>query len=378
MSGLGYIFWNADPEIFALGGLKIRWYGLLFALGFLLGQQIIYKIYKTEGKDLKQVDPLTIYMVIATILGARLGHVLFYGPYFTPDGTGYFDNPLSIFYVWEGGLASHGAAFMILFAAWLFHKKYKTRYLWVLDRVVIVIALAGCFIRFGNLMNSEIIGKSTSSSIGFVFAKNIDHYYNYSNDAVKSISVENLNNDTVVDNQVYAKTKLTFSFHEQDLIDDDIKAYLRGSFIQNVKAKAIENRYLAALDQNYNIKVYKENEASLATMNLWAIPRHPAQLYESMSNLLAFVILFILYIRAKGNIAEGRLFGIFCVVVFTLRFFYEYLKENQSSFAESFEQAPPLNMGQILSIPLVLVGIFVLVRSFRKKTNETTSTTSES
>lgn len=363
MDSLGYIFWNADPEIFNLGVLKIRWYGLLFALGFLLGQQIIYKIYKKEGKDLKQVDPLTIYMVIATILGARLGHVLFYGPYFTASGDGYFDNPLSIFKVWEGGLASHGAAFMIIFAAWLFHRKYKTRFLWVLDRVVIVIALAGCFIRFGNLINSEIIGKATNSSIGFVFAKNIDGYYNYSNDGVDNISAIKLDTDTIVNGQLYAKTQLTFSFNNSIQSEAEISDYLSGNFLQNVRSKKIENQYIADLDNNYSLKIDKANNNYRASMNIWAIPRHPAQLYESLSNLLAFVILFTLYLRFKGQFAEGLFFGIFCVVVFTLRFFYEYLKENQSSFANEFDS--PINMGQLLSIPLVLAGIFVLIRAYK-------------
>ncbi len=162
---LDYIVWSPNPAVFP-GFERIRWYSLLFALGFIISQQIMVYIFKKEGHDERLVDRLTIYMVLSTIIGARLGHVLFYEP------DRYLSNPIEILKVWEGGLASHGAALAILFALWLYVKKTPSQsYLWVVDRIVIVVALTGALIRFGNLMNSEIGGKPTGTDNGFVFAR---------------------------------------------------------------------------------------------------------------------------------------------------------------------------------------------------------------
>jgi prolipoprotein diacylglyceryl transferase len=256
LSFLQYITWDVSPEILDTEYFSIRWYGLLFALGFLLGQQILIYIFKKEGKPASDVEVLTVYMVLSTIIGARLGHCLFYEPEY------YLANPLKILKIWEGGLASHGATIGILFALWLYARKKKDQsYLWVVDRIVITVALAGGLIRLGNLMNSEIIGKPTDVPWAFVF--------------------------TSVDNQ----------------------------------------------------------------------PRHPAQLYEAISCFILFGFLFWLWNRRKAKTPEGSLLGIFLIYVFGLRFFYEFLKENQVKFEDQL----PLNMGQWLSIPAVLAGIFVLL-----------------
>ena len=183
MALLDYIVWMADPAVFQLGddGWGPRWYGLLFAAGFLISQQVLFRIFRAEGHKEQDVETLTVFMVIATILGARLGHVFFYEP------AKYLANPLDIFKVWEGGLASHGAAIGILLALFLYSNfdikllqgqvKRSPRpgqsFLWVVDRIVIVVALTGAMIRFGNFMNSEIIGKPTGSDYGVVFARNL-------------------------------------------------------------------------------------------------------------------------------------------------------------------------------------------------------------
>src|SRR5436190_4785554 len=170
MTLYNFILWDVSPELFSIGPLDVRWYGLLFALGFLLGQQILIRIYKQEGKSEKHIETLTIYMVIATIVGARLGHVLFYDlqSYF-PNGFS-FQGFLETLKVWKGGLASHGAAIGILIAIYLYSKKETDQnYFYVLDRMVIIVALAGCLIRLGNLMNSEIIGKPTNAPTAFLF-----------------------------------------------------------------------------------------------------------------------------------------------------------------------------------------------------------------
>jgi len=286
ISILSSINWGPDPEIFALGPLSIRWYGLLFASGFLVGQFILTKIFKAEGKPEQDVETLTLYMVIATILGARLGHCLFYDPVY------YLSNPLEILRIWKGGLASHGAAFGILFSLYLYanydikakyflglipysfsSKKIKREgqsYLWIVDRIVITVALAGCFIRFGNLMNSEILGVPTDLPWGFIFT-------------------------------------------ESQLYGD--------------------------------------------------VARHPAQLYESISCLIIFFILLAIWNKKKEKTPEGLLLGLFLVLIFGLRFFYEFIKIVQ----EDFESDLPLKMGQILSIPLVLAGIYLLYRVFTGK-----------
>jgi len=162
---LEYITWNARPEIFTIGTFAVRWYGVLFALGFLIGYFIMQDFFRREKIPVKLLDQLTTYMVLATIIGARLGHCLFYEPEY------YLSHPLDILKVWEGGLASHGGAIGIIIALIIFSRRNNVSYWWTLDRIAIVTALAGFFIRMGNLMNSEIYGKETDLSWGFIFVR---------------------------------------------------------------------------------------------------------------------------------------------------------------------------------------------------------------
>ncbi len=165
---LATITWNADPEIFRIGSFAVRWYGVLFAMGFVCGYFIIQQFFKKEGIPLKLLDQLTTTMVVATVIGARLGHCLFYEPDY------YLRNPIDILKVWEGGLASHGAAIGILLGIWIFSRKNKRSFWWTIDRIAVVTALAGFFIRMGNLMNSEIFGKPTSLPWGFIYENAAD------------------------------------------------------------------------------------------------------------------------------------------------------------------------------------------------------------
>lgn len=162
---LNYIEWSVDPEIFRAGNFAVRWYGLLFALSFIFGYIIMGRIFKKEGIPQKVLDQLATYMLIATIVGARLGHCLFYEPEY------YLSNPIKILKIWEGGLASHGAAIGIIIGLYFFARKNKKPLLWILDRIVIVVALAGFFIRTGNLMNSEIYGHPTNVPWAFIFLR---------------------------------------------------------------------------------------------------------------------------------------------------------------------------------------------------------------
>lgn len=375
---LSYIIWNASPDIFTLPipfldkELTLRWYGLLFASGFLISQQILYYIFKKEGKPEKDVDTLTIYMVIATVIGARLGHVLFYEP------ERYFANPIDIFKIWEGGLASHGAAVGILVALWIYSRKKikimsddgksvlridrrpNQNYLQTLDRIVILVALTGALIRFGNFMNSEIIGKETHSNYGVVFARNVSEILK-SDGAVKEVSYVQV--DSASNQEGYRPIKILLEFDDQG----------PGSY--NEYAQYIEGRVNSSLSYSPYVREHidqpgyvqyhvsqDENQKYYGIVSTYAIPRHPAQLYESISCLLLFAFLLWLWTKSKEKLPEGRLFGIFLIVCFGLRFVYEFLKVNQVDFENSL----PLNMGQFLSIPLVLAGIFILIRSYRK------------
>lgn len=163
---LVFIHWNVNPEIFSIGNLSVRYYGLMWALAFYLGYVIFNRFVKKEGLPNGFLDSLTMYMLIGTVLGARLGHCLFYEPSY------YLSHPLEILKIWKGGLASHGAALGILIALYLFGRKHKVPMIYVVDRVVITVALGGALIRIGNLMNSEIYGVKTNLPWGFIFERN--------------------------------------------------------------------------------------------------------------------------------------------------------------------------------------------------------------
>lgn len=272
------IDWNPNPEIISLFGFSVRYYGLFFALSFLAGFQVLSYIFKKEGRPASQADQLLMYAMVATVIGARVGHYFFYEyPLLLEDPVRFF---LQMITPPFSGLASHGAAIGLFTAFYIYTKKNPGQsYLYVTDRVVPTIALGGFFIRMGNLMNSEIIGKPTSLPWGFRF--------------------------------------------------------------------------------------YRDME--FASVHTGVVPRHPSQLYEALSCLVLFFVLMFIWNKKKANTQEGLLTGWFMIILFTLRFFYEFLKENQSAF----ENEMTLNMGQILSIPAVLFGVAVLISGkFKVKSEE--------
>jgi phosphatidylglycerol---prolipoprotein diacylglyceryl transferase len=358
MNLLSYIIWNGSPEIFTLGPVTLRWYGLLFALGFLLSQQILYYIFKQEGKPEKDVDTLTIYMVLATIVGARLGHVLFYEP------ERYLSNPLDILKIWEGGLASHGAAVGILFALWLYSRKNKPgqSYLQTLDRIVILVALTGALIRLGNFFNSEILGEPTQAGYGIVFTRNVSEILER-DEYIDNVRYLQGNGD--VNEAGYPALKILVEFSRDKQNPNELEAYITS----RLSDRLVNNRYVTEHISQLNEVDYQlaqdETGRYSAIINTFAIPRHAAQLYESISCLLLFALLLWLWFRQKATIPTGRIFGIFLIVCFGLRFLYEYLKEVQVDTEYDFIATYGINYGQLYSIPLVLLGIFVLVHSFR-------------
>ncbi len=163
---LGSVTWDVSDKIIDIGPLALRWYGLFFAIAFVIGYRIIQYVYKKEGIPLAECDSIAMYMVIGVVVGARLGHVLFYQPDY------YFAHPGEILQIWQGGLASHGAAIGILISIWLYSRKpIIPSYLWMLDRIILTVPLGGAMIRLGNLMNSEIYGHPTDLPWGFIFVR---------------------------------------------------------------------------------------------------------------------------------------------------------------------------------------------------------------
>jgi len=160
-----HFVWSANPIALSLGPIHVFWYGVLFAIAILSGLEFMKWVYKKEDRNIEELDTLFIYIVVGIVVGARLGHCLFYEPDF------YLAHPMKIFAVWEGGLASHGGGLGVILALYLYCKKYKLDYLWLLDRVAIPTALFGFFVRMGNFMNSEIIGNPTESAFGIVFSR---------------------------------------------------------------------------------------------------------------------------------------------------------------------------------------------------------------
>ncbi len=359
MNMLSYIIWNASPEIFTIGPITLRWYGLLFALGFLLSQQLLYYMFKKEGKPEKDVDTLTIYMVLATIIGARLGHVIFYEP------ERYFSNPIDIFKIWEGGLASHGAAVGILFALWLYARKKKPgqSYLQTLDRIVILVALTGALIRLGNFYNAEIIGKQTYTASGVVFTRATTEALEY--DAIID-HVSYVTKDTLIHDYPFPPLKILveFSLDQQD--PQELHRYINTRIHDRLIYSSRVREHISLNSPLPYKLVQDEIGRYAAIIDGFAVPRHPAQLYESISCVILFAVLFWMWYRKKQEIATGRIFGVFMIVLWTLRFLYEYLKEVQVDTEIDFIQNYGINFGQLYSIPLVIVGIIVLVRSFKK------------
>lgn len=364
MAIFDFIIWNGSPEIFSIGSFALRWYGLFFALGFLISQQILYYIYKKEGKPDKDVDTLTIYMVIATIVGARLGHVIFYQPEII------WEEPWGIFLPFEfdpfrftglQGLASHGGAFGILFALWLYARKKKPgqSYLQVVDRIVILVALTGALIRLGNFFNSEIIGKPTDLAFGVVFVNPLT-------DEIEDMQAK----DEIIESIVYHKNdslpegkdgKRPLSVYV--FFEPGVTEAQAGTLMNNAQHVPLQlPQFFVRQPTSYDLAT-QENGNFAARMNVTGVARHPAQLYESISCVFLFILLYVIWNRYRENLPAGRLLGIFLIVCFGLRYLYEFLKEPQ----EAFENDLPLYMGQILSIPLVIAGILILIYSYRTK-----------
>ena len=254
---LSQIIWDVSPVIFTLGPLSVRWYGLAFAVGFIVGYNIVAKMFKHEGAPEKWLGILLAYLMVGTLIGARLGHVFFY------EWDYYSQHPGDILKIWEGGLASHGGTIANIIAlflfSWLVSKKPAS---WTFDKIVVPTAFVAALIRLGNLMNSEIYGGFTELPWGFIFVR---------------------------DGQT--------------------------------------------------------------------LPAHPTQLYEAMCYLALFGLLMWMYWKKNAEERPWLMTGIFFIGIFLPRFLIEYVKNVQVESEYSMIAQYGINMGQMLSIPFILIGI---------------------
>lgn len=273
---LSYVTWNVDPELFTVLGREIRWYGLLWVIGLIVAVIIVQRIFDNEKHPEKWFDSLFVYMMFGIILGARLGHCLFYEPVY------YLSNPLEILKIWEGGLASHGGVIGIIIAVWLYSKKVtKKSMLWTFDRVIVPTGFTAAFIRLGNLMNHEIYGGPTTEPWGFRFIENISYW----------------------------------------------------------KAGAAP---------------------------IYTDPSHPTQIYEAIIYLIVFAVTMYMFFKTNAKYKQGLTLGVAMIMIFLSRFFIEYLKNVQVDSEEVLRQNTGLILGQWLSIPFVLWGVWLVWNALKK------------
>ena len=271
LSHLNYILWNPDVEAFHLFGFSVRWYSLCWLIGLVLAYFIVQRLYKQQKIKDELFDPLFLYCFFGILLGARLGHCLFYQPeYYLTSWQHFIEMIVPIHYLPAGGwkfvgyegLASHGGTIGLIVALYLYYRRTRLNLWQVLDNIAIATPITACFIRLGNLMNSEIIGKVTDVPWAFIFER---------------------------------------------------------------------------VDK---------------------MPRHPGQLYEAIAYFVFFFVGLWLYRKRPQRVGTGFFFGLCLTLIFTFRFFIEYTKDIQVDF----ESGMPLNMGQILSLPFIAIGIYCMRR----------------
>jgi phosphatidylglycerol:prolipoprotein diacylglycerol transferase len=370
---VNYIIWNGSPALFSIGSFVLRWYGALFILGFLLCRRILLHIYKKEDRPLKEVDTLALYIIISSVLGARLGHVIFFQPDLISS------KPLEIFLPFEfqpvfhftglRGLSSHGAAFGILLALLLYSRRNKSGhgYLKLLDRFVIVVALAGAFILASNFFNSEPIGRPTDSLLGTVLIRPItDGLLKVpccimrnpgGKNPLDFVSVKK-DEEREVDRISHSPIILYLFFNPgvteqivKEFLLGDVKTYLfdRSEFVYEPGTEPL------------HYTIFVEKDVYTARVRTIGIARHPVQLYECVSCLLLFAFLFRYWKKHKVSTPPGRIFGIFFITFWGLHFIYDYLKIEQAPIADRIA----LSIGQVLSVSFFLAGVVVLANSYR-------------
>ncbi len=345
------ILWDF-PNHIPIAGFQLRFYSLMFIISFVLGQYGMQYVFKKENVNPKLMDSLVYWMVGATIVGARLGHVFFYD-------WGYYKNHIGeILMVWKGGLASHGAAISIVLAMIFWSRRIAKKHpIWTLDRIVIVVALAGGFIRMGNWFNSEIYGAPANSSVETVFVEagraTIERGYG---ENIQSLTFNETGAVLTTDSLNYPVLEAQFRFIGLD--KNQTVAYVNNYLAKILNATAKDNANILPYP-DATAEVYTDENGAYASINVLGVPRYPTQLFEAAAYWLIFVILAFLYLKTNAKNRRGFIFGAFLIGVFGFRFFVEYYKEIQVSFETSMS----LNMGQWLSIPLVISGFYLMLTS---------------
>lgn len=354
MHALLAITWDMGRGI-DLGFFTIRFYSLLFALGFILGYFLMKKMFEKAGVAQEKLDSLLTYTVIATVVGARLGHVFFY------QWDYYSQHPGEILKVWEGGLASHGAAIAIIIAIIVYCKKVlKKSPLWMLDRLVITVALAGALIRMGNWANSEIYGDIANSNLETVFTNPVREriLMNFDN-VFEEVEFTALDKKEITDTLVYPVYDMQLQVLpqvSQERAEDAIKALK--TYFNDRLDREDKNVLMSTADMRWD-----EQKKNSVHVEVLGVPRHPTQLYEALAYFLIFLILYRLYLVEGVIQRQGFIFGMFLILVFGFRFFIEYFKEVQVSS----EHGQGLLIGQYLSIPLVAIGLYFVIAAKKQK-----------
>lgn len=371
---VNFIIWNGSPILFSVGSFALRWYGVLFVLGYLLSRQILLHIYKNDSQPVKVVNTLSLFVIIAAALGARIGSVIF----FQPDLI--LSNPVEIFipfkfqpafhFIGLRELSIHGAALGILLALWLTSRKNKSgqSYLKVLDRIVIVAALMGAFILGGNFLNSDPVGRLTDSPIGTVFTRPVIEGLLKvrccimrnpgGNNPLNSVSVkknEKRTSDTTGQSPI-----ILYLFFKPGVTEQTVKEFLLGD-VKSYLFDRAEFVYEPGTEP-LHYTIFVENDIFTARIMTIGFARHAVQLYECVSCLLLFAFLFWYWKKHNANTPPGRIFGFFFIVFWGLHFAYGYLKGNRAPVADGLA----LSMAQVLSILFLLAGTAVLVYSYRK------------
>lgn len=361
MEVLGFISWNINPNIVE-SPIMIRYYGLLWALSFILGFSMIKKMLQHEGQNPELADKFLTYTLVGGVVGARLGHVFFY------DWEYYSQNLIEIVKIWKGGLASHGGTIGILISTWILSRRVTKRKLfWSLDKIVVVAAIAASLIRVGNLMNSEIIGAQSNSQSAFFFeyeARNsVASYFNVD---VESVILTETENSVDKNGFSYPEFQVKIEYPNQ-LLESDVQGnfshfyeYKNYNYHPENEDHRLKEEHYFALEET---PVIVQSPSGTNVIILIAgIPRIPTQLLEAGSYLLIFLILMWGYWKRRWYEKEGLLFGLFLILLFSARFIIEFWKEHQTLSDDA-----SLNMGQWLSIPAVLAGVVIVLFAFKNQ-----------
>ncbi|HEX6889330.1 MAG TPA: prolipoprotein diacylglyceryl transferase [Chryseolinea sp.] len=370
-----FIIWNSSPIVFSIGPFVLRWYVLLFVLGFFVARLVLAHIYKKEGKTASDVEKLTIYVLVAAVVGVRLGYVLFYEP------STILTKPLEAFlpfrfqpsFQFAGiqRLSGYGGIIAVMIVIWFYARKghHNQKYLQVLDRVLVALALTGVFVGIGSFFNAEVPGKPTSSKSGVIFLSPVTEgllklpcCIMRNPGGPNPLQNVEVKPDTALRRETAGHSAiLLYLFYKPGATEQLVKEFLIG----DVKTFLYDNsqRIYESGEEPLHYTIFQEQEdVFTGRVRTTGIARHPIQLYEAVSYLVLFIAVFVIWNKSKSHTPAGRLTGIFLAGSAVFNFAFGYLKEPRASF----ESSMALNMGQMISISMLILGLVVLGASFQK------------